>query len=53
MSTGYHSTKNKRHGKNPKSPKAKHRMKREAEANDIKAKPSRCHASNMKELLNK
>ena len=38
-------------GKNPKSPKLRHKMKMEAERNERKAPPSRCHASTMAELL--
>ncbi len=39
-------------GRVPKSPKLKANMKRDAEKNERKAKPSQCNAKTMKELLN-
>ena len=44
-------SKHRKSGKSPKSPKAKHAIKREAEKNEIKAKPSRCKAKTVKELM--
>jgi len=38
-------------GRYPKSPKLREQMKRDAEKNDKKAKPTFCTAKNMKELL--
>ena len=40
-------------GKTPKSPKFKANMKREAEKNQRKPRPSNCKAKTMKELLGK
>ena len=46
-------SKHRKSGKCPKSPKARHAIKREAEKNEIKAKPSTCSHETFESLFGK
>lgn len=48
---GMGTSKHRKSGKAPKSPKHRHRAKLEAERNERKAKPSTCKASTVAEAL--
>lgn len=51
MNTGRGLSKHRKSGRVPKSPKARHALKRLAESQEIKAKPSTCHHKTVSDAL--